>query len=346
MAPAARSDRRLRRRLTTAADHTRFAIGFDPADRARLHALWDDVLDSQRWAEGPMTDRFEQAWADEHGLGAVAMASWTGGALAALAHARVAGRKVVVPSNTFMATPLAVLAAGGRPVFADCRRDDLCLSFEEVERLVDRHAPRAVVLVHIGGHIAFDVERIAGLCRERGVALIEDCAHAHGATWDGRRAGSWGDAGIYSLYATKTISTGEGGVLVSRDPDLLDFARAFRNYGKPDHRVNGLNFRMSEFTAALGLVQVGALGRIVAWKNAVARERLDPAHPARLALPESMVSGLYKYIVFDEVAPSTGRVYDEPCHRIMGTGDDLPNTDWVAGHHWCVPLYYRPEEDA
>jgi dTDP-4-amino-4,6-dideoxygalactose transaminase len=190
------------------------------------------------------------------------------------------------------------------------------------------------------------VERIAAFCRDRGVILIEDCAHAHGATWNGRRAGSWGDAGIYSLYATKTISTGEGGVLVSRDPELLAFARAFRNYGKPGHEVHGLNFRMSEFTAALGLVQTEALGRIVARKNAIARQELDPVHPSRLELPDGMVSGLYKYIVFDPIERSTGRVYDQPCHRILGSGDDLPETDWVAANHWCVPLYYRPEDDA
>jgi perosamine synthetase len=327
-------------------DHKRFAIGFDQRDRERLHALWDEVLDSQRWAEGPMNERFEAEWAQQHDLGAVAMSGWTGGALAALAYAEVRGETVIVPSNTFMATPLAVLAAGGRPVFADCRRDDLCLSFEEVERLLDEHRPRAVFLVHIGGHLAFDTQRIADLCRDRGVFLIEDCAHAHGATWHGRRAGSWGDAGIYSLYATKTISTGEGGVLVSKDPDLLAFARSFRNYGKPDHAQHGLNFRMSEFTAALGLVQTERLGEIVAWKNAVARELLDPVHPARLVLPEGMESGLYKYVVFDEIERSTGRVYEEPCHRIMKTGDRLPNTDWVAQNHWCVPLYYRPEADA
>jgi len=328
---------------TTPLDPSSFAIGFDPRDRGRLHALWDEVLDSQRWAEGTMTERFEAAWTGEHGLGSVAMGSWTGGALAALEFAGVRDRAVIMPSNTFMATPLAVLAAGGRPVFGDCRRDDLCLSFEAVERLVEEQDARAVVLVHIGGHIAFDVQRIADFCRDRGVALIEDCAHAHGARLDGRAAGSWGDAGVYSLYATKTISTGEGGVLVSGDPELLDFARAFRNYGKPDHRVHGLNFRMSEFTAAIGLVQVERLPEIVAWKNAIARDHLDPLHPARLRLPGGMVSGLYKYIVFDEIERSTGRVYDQPCHRILGTGDDLPNTDWVAANHWCVPLYYHPE---
>ena len=80
-----------------------------------------------------------------------------------------------------------------------------------------------------------------------------------------------------------------------------------------------------------------------AWKNDVARRRLDPLHPGRLRLPDGMVSGLYKYIVFDPVERSTGRVYDQPCHRILGHDVDLPNSDWVAANHWCVPLYYRPE---
>ena len=100
---------------------------------------------------------------------------------------------------------------------------------------------------------------------------------------------------------------------------------------------------MSEFTAALGLVQADRMEEIVAWKNEYAREHLDPLHPARLELPEGMTSGLYKYIVFEEIEKSTGRVYEEPCHRIMGRSDELPNTDWVAENHWCVPLYYRPE---
>jgi perosamine synthetase len=324
--------------------YERFAIGFDARDRARLHELWDGIIDAGRWSEGALTERFEAAWAQHNGLGAVATASWTGGALAALQWAGVRGRNVVVPSNTFAATPLAVVAAGGTPVFGDCRRDDLCLSLEEVQRLVDRHEPAAVFLVHIGGHIAFDAPAIAALCRERGVLLLEDCAHAHGAVWDGRRPGTFGDAGIYSLYATKTISTGEGGVLVSRHDELLQFARSYRNYAKPDYVQPGLNFRMSEFTAALGLVQIERLDEIVAWKNEIARSELDPRYPARLELPDGMVSGLYKYIVFDWLERSTGRVYDEPCHRIFGTGDELPNSDWVAANHSCVPLYYRPGE--
>ena len=322
-------------------DFSRFAIGFDHRDRARVHALWDEVFDSNQWSEGELTRRFEEAWGAWNGLEAVALGSWTGGALAALEFAGVRGQTLLCPSNTFMATPLAALNAGASVEFVDCNREDLCMSFEDFERKAEKHRPRAAVLVHIGGHIAFESERIAAYCRDNGIFLLEDCAHAHGASWNGSKPGSFGDAGAYSFYATKTVSTGEGGMLVSRNEELLEFARGFRNYGKPDYAVQGLNFRMSEFTAALGLVQTERLEEIVAWKNEVARGELDPRYPSRLELPDGMTSGYYKYVVFSPIEKSTGKVYDQPCHRIMGHHVEMPNSDWVAQNHWCVPLYYR-----
>ncbi|MEA2125327.1 MAG: perosamine synthetase [Solirubrobacteraceae bacterium] len=322
----------------------RFTIGFDLRDRERLHALWDDVIDSGQWSHGPMTAAFEAAWCGHNGAGAVALSGWAGGALAALDFAGVSGRPVLCPSNTFMATPLAIIRAGGTPVFVDCNRDDLCVSFASFEAAAERAQPAAAMLVHIGGHLAFESQRIADYCRDRGIFLLEDCAHAHGAEWNGRRPGTFGDAGVYSFYATKTVSTGEGGVLVSTREEVLDHARRFRDYGKPDYAVEGLNFRMSEFTAALALLQTERLPGVVQWKNAVARDVLDARHPNRLRLPEGMTSGLYKYIVFSPLERSTGKVYEEPCHRILGTGERLPNTDWVATNHWCAPLYYRPTE--
>ena len=321
---------------------SRFTIGFDRRDRERVLEIWDSILQNQQWSEGEWTRRFEEAWGAWNGLPAVALGGWTGGALAALEYAGVRGETVLCPSNTFMATPLAAVRAGADVQFVDCNRKDLCMSFEDFERKVAEHRPRAALLVHIGGHIAFDSERIADLCRSEGIFLLEDCAHAHGAGWNGRRPGTYGDAGVYSFYATKTVSAGEGGILVTRHDDLIEFTRAFRNYGKPDYEVQGLNFRMNEFTAALATVQTERLNEIVAWKNGVARERLDPVYESRLQLPRGMTSGLYKYIVFEPIERSTGKVYDEPCHRIMGHQVDLPSTDWVAENHWCVPLYYRP----
>lgn len=327
----------------THADFGRFAIGFDDRDRERLHTLWDEVFASNQWSEGAMTKRFEEAWAAHNGADAVAFSSWTGGALAALRYAGVGpGDTVLCASNTFMATPLSATMLGAEIAFVDCNREDLCTSFADFQRAAEEHKPKAAWLVHIGGHIAFEVEQIAAYCADQGIFLIEDCAHAHGATWNDRAPGTWGDAGVYSFYATKTVSTGEGGILVSRHPELIEFAKAFRNYGKPSYDVHGLNFRLSEFTAAIGLVQTERLPEIVAWKNRVATEVLDEQHPERLVLPDGMVSGLYKYIVFAPIEKSTGKVYDDPCHRIMGHDIELPNTDWVAQNHWCVPIYYRP----
>lgn len=323
-----------------------FRIGFDSRDRDRVLEAWREILMGHQWVEGKFTKLFEEKWAAWNGLPAVATSSWAGAAMACLEYFKVKGKTVLCPTNTFMATPLSAVKAGAEVVFGDCNREDLCLSYEAVVTAAARHDLAAVWLVHIGGHLAFDTLRIAEFCRTRGIALLEDCAHAHGASWNGQRPGSWGEAGVYSFYGTKTISTGEGGMLVSRHPALIEFARRYRNYGKPDYALEGLNYRMSEFTAALGAIQVDRLEELVAWKNAYARQHLDPCFPHRVRLPEGMVSGCYKYIVFDPIERSTGKVYDTPCHVTMQRGGSFPNAEWIAQHHWCVPLYYDPNGEA
>lgn len=325
----------------TRTDASRFAIGFDQRDRQRLYQMWDEIFDTNRWSEGQFVIRFESAWSKWNGLPSVAFSSWAGGAMAALDFIDVRGATVLCPSNTFMATPLSVLKAGGQVQFVDCNRDDLCMSFDDLQRKVAKHKPKAVWLVHIGGHIAFEIEEIAAFCRSQGIWLLEDCAHAHGAKWRGRKPGSWGDAGIYSFYATKTISTGEGGMLVSQHPKLIEFAQQYRNYGKLTYEVQGLNYRMSDFAAAIGVVQTERLDEIVAWKNAYAEDELAPRYPGHLRLPDGMISGLYKYIVFDPIERSTGKVYDQPCHLLLKHDVQLPNTTWVAQNHWCAPIYYH-----
>lgn len=321
----------------------RFRIGFDPDDRKKVHDYWDEIFTTQHWTEGKFTAMFEEKWAAWNGLPALSFGSWSGPALTAMEFFKVKGKIVLCPSNTFMATPLSVVKAGARVEFVDCNREDLCLSFEDLKRKVERFKPAAVWVVHIGGHIAFEIEEISRFCKEQRIVLLEDCAHAHGASWNGRKPGTWGEAGIYSFYATKTITTGEGGILVSANKDLQEFSKRSRNYGKPDFTVEGLNYRINEFAAALGVAQVDRMADIVAWKKAYAEKHLDPKFPNRVKFPEGMISGYYKYIIFDPVEKSTGKVYDQPCHKIMNRDDELPNTDWVAKNHWCVPLYYKGE---
>jgi dTDP-4-amino-4,6-dideoxygalactose transaminase len=324
-------------------DYQSFRIGFDEQDKARVFEYWNEIFADQKWSHARFTKQFEEKWTAWNGISAVAFASWTGGALACMEYFGLRGKKILCPTNTFMATPLAIEKAGGEVIFADCNCTDLCLSYDAVVAAAAEHDVAAIWLVHIGGHIAFDSLRIAEFCRARGIILLEDCAHAHGASWHGQKPGTYGDAGVYSFYATKTISTGEGGMLVSRHANLLEFARQFRDYGKPGYRVAGLNYRMSEFTAALGVVQVDRLPAIVEWKNEIATRHLDLCFNDRVRLPDGMVSGFYKYIVFQPIEKSTGKVYDEPCHRLMGRPGEFPNAEWISRHHWCVPLYYHPE---
>jgi perosamine synthetase len=319
-----------------------FKIGFDLRDKARVLTYWDEIFMTQKWAEGKFTQMFEEKWSSWNGIDSVATSSWTGGALAALEYFKVRGKKVLCPTNTFMATPLSILKAGGEVVFADCNKTDLCLSYDAVVSAAKDHALAAVWIVHIGGHIGFDTPRIAEFCRAHGIVLLEDCAHAHGASWNGQKPGSWGDAGVYSFYATKSISTGEGGMLVSKNAGLIEFAKKYRNYGKFEYAIEGLNYRLSEFTAALGVVQAERMPEITHWKNEVAERYLNTNHPNRLKLPAGMVSGLYKYIVFDPIEKSTGKVYDQLCHTLMKRTGSFPNAEWVSQNHWCVPLYYNP----
>jgi len=319
----------------------KFTIGFEKEDTRKLHDYWNEIIDTQKWSEGRFIQIFEDKWSSYHQSDSVAFSSWGGAALAALEFFNVKDKIVLCPSNTFMATPLSVIKAGGRVEFVDCNKDDLCMSLEDLRIKIQQYNPVAVFIVHIGGHIAFQIEDIAKLCRERGIIMIEDCAHAHGASWKGKKPGTWGDAGIYSFYATKTISTGEGGMLVTENKALAEFVRQYRNYGKFDYKVEGLNYRMNEFAAAIGCVQADRLDEIVRWKKEYAAKHLDPKFPNRVKFPEDMLSGYYKYIVFDPIEKSTGKVYDQPCHSILGKGYDLPNTEWVSKNHWCVPLYYK-----
>ena len=323
----------------------KFTIGFEKEDLGKLHDHWDSIVETHQWTEGKFTTMFEEKWSEYNQLNATAFSSWSGAAMAVLDFFNVSGKTVLCPSNTFMATPLSVIKVGANVEFVDCNRHDLCISYQDLKKKIEIYKPAAVWVVHIGGHIAFEIEEIARLCKDKGIALLEDCAHAHGASWDGKKPGCWGDAGVYSFYATKTISTGEGGMLVTNNKSLDNFARQYRNYGKPDYEVAGLNYRMSEFAAAIGCVQVDRLDQIVEWKREYASKYLDPMYSNRVIFPKGLASGYYKYIVFDPVEKSTGKVYDTPCHRIMKRDCILPNTEWVAKNHWCPPLYYKGDLD-
>ena len=318
----------------------KFKINFDLDDKKKLFDYWDDIIKNNVWSHGKYTEIFEEKWSVYNNLDSVSFSSWAGAAEAVLKFYNLEGETILCPSNTFQATPMVTINNGSKIKFVDCNKDDLCISFEDLKKKIEIYSPKAVWVVHIGGHICFEIEKISKLCKEQNIILIEDCAHSQGASFNKKKPGSWGEAGIYSLYATKTISTGEGGVLVSQNKELINFAKSYKNYGKPDNKIIGKNFRMSEFTAALGCVQIDRLDDIVSWKNEKVSNELK-RFTNYLKLPTGMISGYYKFIVFNEINNSTGKVYDIGCHKIFNENVTLENTDWVNRNHWCVPIYYK-----
>ena len=290
-----------------------------------------------------MNKRFEAAWEEWNGAPAVATSSWAGGALAALHFAGVAGRDRAVPVEHVHGD-----AAGRRSARARASSSSTATATTSAcrsttsRRTAERHKPKAAFLVHIGGHIAFEVEQIAAYCAENGIFLIEDCAHAHGAVVERAASpGSYGDAGVYSLYATKTVSTGEGGVLVSKRPEVLEYARGFRNYGKPTLRGSGpqLPHERVHGGARADPGRADARDRRVEERG---RARVPgPAVPGAARAPRR--DGLGAVQVH---RVRLAREVDRPRLRRAVPPDpgpqvDLPNTDWVARNHSCPPLYYR-----
>ncbi len=322
-------------------------IPFEEEYRKKFYALEEKIFASNMWSEGEMLHTFEDKFSEYTHTGARAIADGGAALLAILSYIGVKGKDVLVPSNTFWADTQAVKYAGGNPVFVDCNKNDLCMSFEDMKKKITDNT-KAVILVHIGGHIAFETEKIAEYCKLKKIELIEDCAHVHGAWWNGKTGGNYGMAGAYSFYATKTMPLGDGGMVVSENNDLLKYVEEFRNYGKEviDGHVfyrikEGFNFRLSEFNAALGIVQMERLNHILEWKRELAK-KYDELFDNRVKFPEGMISGYYKYIVFDTpLKQETGQVFGprDLGHVIEGEKINMPNSTWVTEHHKCVPIY-------
>lgn len=322
-------------------------LPFEEEYRKRFYELENQIFDSNFWSEGKMQRIFEEKFGEYTKLGARAVSSGGAGLLAILEYVDVKGKDVLVPANTFWADARAVQYAGGNPIFVDCNKEDLCISLDDIKKKKTDNT-KAIIVVHIGGHIAFQIEEIAEYCKNQNIELIEDCAHVHGGWWNGKTGGHYGIAGSYSFYATKTMPLGDGGMVVSRNEDLLKWIEKYRNYGKEvvDGHVyyrlsNGFNFRITEFTAALGIVQMERLPKILEWKRELA-SKFDEIFDNRVEFPKGMESGYYKYIVFDTpLLQQTGQVFGpgDLGDFISGIDSDVPNSHWITEHHKCAPIY-------
>jgi len=346
-------------------------VVFDEDARKEIIGRIEDCLTTGMLAQGKYVNEFEDKWAQYVGTKyAVAVSNGSSAIEAAMQILGVQGKEVLVPVNTFAASAISVLRVGGQVRFVDVDANSFSPSLEQLKKRV---TPKTVgvEIVHIGGIITPEIEKIRGWCQERGLWLFEDCAHAHGSEMNGKRAGRFGIAGGYSFFATKTMTSGEGGMIVTEDEEFAKKAALLRNHGKPEpwvsyHTELGPNWRMSELNAAVGLSHLARLDDFIAWRDKIATlytELLRKVPGVTPVLPRARTSW-YKYIVLldtkvdkDKLKQSmkeqgvslSGEVYDIPLHeqpvfQNMVDGE-FPVAEDICHRHICLPLYYGMTED-
>lgn len=352
------------------------------ADMYGLESMFGQIAISGMLTNGQFTEMFEQRMAEHHGVGhGVAVSSATAGLKCLLDTIDHDGRrKVIVPTNTFFATAAAAVHSGYEPLLVDVDRRTGNVTAQHVLQALSEEVA-AVIVVHIGGNLVGDTPAIWEECKRRGIMLIEDASHAHGcAMADDFGDVSWypggsSDAAVLSFFPTKVITTGEGGMILTNNAGLASRCKVMRNHGKlfSDenlHQEMGFNWRMSEFTAAIGCRMANKLPGIResrakrAW--AMITELVDSSDFSVVHSKLQVQHSWYKLMVrFDDTLPAdtaavvgsrmadlgvtpSGKVFETPLHRQpalepwvehYGRPGLLPEADEFCARHLCLPLY-------
>ena len=322
-------------------------------------AAVDRVLRSGMIAQGPEVAAFETEFSDHFKLGraCVAVNSGTSGLHLGLLSCGIgAGDEVIVPSFTFAATANSVALTGATPVFADIAADDFTLDPASVEASITEHT-KAIMPVHLYGHPA-KMDKLRAIADSHGLLLFEDAAQAHGASLNGTPVGAFGEFAMFSLYPTKNMTSGEGGMVSCSDATIERNVRLYRNQGmlqQYHNEVVGLNNRMTDIHAAIGRVQ---LTKVDAWtrtrqenaaflsanlEGVTPPPTLDGAvhvfHQYTVRVPEDR-DGLAKALK-EEYQVGSGMFYPVPNHRLkpFQSSVELPETERAAQECLSLPVH-------
>jgi len=286
------------------------------------------------------------------------------------------GDEVIVPTNTFIATPNSVIFATGKPIFADIERDTLCLDPEDLKERITTKT-KGVMVVHIGGLITPKLKAIQEICEDHSLFLIEDAAHAHGSELQGQKAGTFGVMAGFSFYPTKVMTSAEGGIITTNSEEYTNLAKTLRDQGKSGFLSGeivelGYNWRMSEIHAVIAIYQLKRLEEFINNRIKIAqiydKELSKVQEITPLEIPKKCRTNYYKYIAFidkpfkyaelkrklkEEFTVSlAGGVYDLPCHlqplykELYDYSEGLfPVAEEILPKHICLPIYADMTEE-
>ena len=345
------------------------STGFIPAAKPIVgdeeRAAVDAVLVSGMLAQGAEVAEFEKEFSEVllDGRASVAVNSGTSGLHLGLLAAGVGpGDEVIVPSFTFAATANSVALTGATPVFADIELDHYCLDIRHVESLISDRT-KGIMPVHLYGHPA-NVVAFRELADSRGIKLFEDAAQAHGAALDGRKVGTFGDFAMFSLYPTKNMTSGEGGMVSTGDATVERNLRLLRNQGMErqyENELVGFNARMTNLHAAIGRVQLTKVLGWTAQRRSNAKFLNDNLEGVGTpAVAEGAEHVYHQYTVRisgdrdgfaaalkDEYNIGSGVYYPIPNHRLpsFNRTEDLPSTEIAAREVLSLPVHPSLDEE-
>ena len=307
-----------------------------------------DCLKTRKWCRifpGSNVEKFEKAFAKfHHAKHAVATANGTVSLQLALrVYGVKAGDEVIVPALTFIATVSAVTEIGAIPVFADSDPDTLAISADAIENAVTPRT-RAVIGVHYGGY-PIDFDAILPIVKRHNLFLIEDAAHAHGTEWKGRRVGAIGDMGSFSFQETKSLTAGEGGIVLTDNDKLAEEARLIHSIGRVmgcpgyEHYILSSNYRLSEIQGALLLSQLKYLKKQIDYKHRMGeflRKELNRLGIGTLK-PDSRITkrGYYFFVMRYKQDRFKGVSRDKFLDALQAEGVPVSNG-------YGMPLYKQP----
>lgn len=322
-------------------------------------AAVDAVLATGMLAQGQQVAEFEKEFSDVllDGRSSVAVNSGTSGLHLGLLAAGVGpGDEVIVPSFTFAATGNSVALTGATPVFADIELEHYTLDVEHVASLITDKT-KGIMPVHLYGH-PFNVDGFTKLAQDRGIDLYEDAAQAHGASFNGRKVGTFGKFAMFSLYPTKNMTSGEGGMVSTPDADVERNLRLLRNQGMAKQYENelvGFNARMTDLHASIGRVQ---LKKVMGWtEQRQQNAAFLTANLENVGTPVSASGAVHVYHQYtirigedrdglakalrEEFNIGTGVYYPVPNHRLpsFDRQEELPNTETAAKEVLSLPVH-------
>lgn len=320
-----------------------------------------EVIDSTFITEWGKTKDFERKFSEMFGVrNAVAYCNGTMSLFVALRILGIGkGDEVLVPDMTFIASSNAILMADATPVFVDIDRGTLQINPKEIERKITSKT-KAIMPVHLYGE-SCEMDKIMEIARKHGLKVVEDAAQGVGVKFDGKSVGTFGDIGVFSFYGNKTITTGEGGMIVTDDVELAKKSFRYKNHGRSVkgtfiHDEIGFNFSFTDMQAAIGLAQLSKFGRIKERKEEIrefyARGLADiPEVGISFSSPRCDAVHWFSNII----VPNAEKLHDflaenkiqtrrffyplhlQPCYKVLEQGADFPGSVYAYEHGLSLP---------